>query len=858
MAINSSFTLLNTFQTGSLMQSASAAQTAASVSVASDVFELSSDQRWVTWNKNTRPDKIAYKGNIYEYEKTQDDGTLRYYAINANKLPQGSRRLRISFTGDTRKAVIGYETERVQVGTEQVQIGTEQVQVGTKQVQTGTELVITGYNQVQTGTEQVQVGTESVLTGYKQVQVGTEQFLKGYEQVQVGTEQVQVGTEQVQVGTEQVQVGERIVGYNTITEQVSLKLSRELDGRENAGAIGDMLNRGTQQLSDANQFFSGDKFNIYKVSNLLGEDNQAISGEIDPLSDIKCADDMYVAGDPLVGGKGNNYAPVDVNPQTGYLTMFEDGADNGRKITINAHADIINPDGNKAFTEYGFVIQDDNLEKTKAVLSGGKLTITAPNGQTRTLLPGEEYVIGNSADPTAKFYYASVPGGENGANEQRLIFESYEKPSQAVIDELVAKGMDPVQAAAYRAKTQASFGFRVPDGQGSYRMSAGVGAGNALSTTSNGVKTYYDAHFNEANCQDICFDKVTYEPIKEPVYENRPIYGERPVYEQRPVYENRPIYGERPVYEQRPVYENRPVYEDRPVYEQCPVYEERPVYEDRPIYEQCPIYEERPVYEECPIYEERPIYKEKPVYEDRQKPIYGKEYKIKPSLASPLVLDLDGDGITTTDVSKVIDIDGDGILDKSAWFGPREGVLAFDANRNGRIDLNGLELFGNHSDVDGDGKPDNHENGFDALKAFAARHLGQAAVADNQLDAAELQALENQAGLRMVVGNQVHKVSSFGINQINLNYQETNIQDQFGNETRQVSSFKRTLSNGQTVTRDINDIWLVNTPMDTQPQSVNKPAQSRAPQQQQPMAFGNLFQQLFNLFQQLLMQMSRM
>lgn len=377
-------------------------------STAQTPFVLADGNNWVGWTSGNRPQFISYQGNLYQTKGNSSDGSMLYSSVQ--RLPQGKNNLYINFTGNSRTDVIGQKTEQVQVGTQQVQVGTERVQTGTERVQTGTDRVQTGTDRVQTGTQRVQTGTETVL-------VGTER-------VQTGTERVQTGTQQVQVGTERVQTGERVVRVDTATEQVSLKVSRELDGKQDTGAIGEMLTRGTTQLSDANQFFTGTNFAKFQVSSLLGEDNQAVSSSTDPLTERKGADDMYVAGDPHVGGKGNNYSAVDVVPQSGFMTMFEDGTDTGRKVTINSHAEAINTQGNKAFTEYGFVIQDDNGGKTKAALSGGKLTITQPDGQVKTLLPGQEHIIGDATDPVGKFYYADMPGGENGTTEKRLVFES--------------------------------------------------------------------------------------------------------------------------------------------------------------------------------------------------------------------------------------------------------------------------------------------------------------------------------------------------------------------------------------------------------------------------------------------------
>ncbi len=840
-------------------------------SSAQNPYVLNSGSNWVDWSSGNKPQFVSYQGNVYQYKKNESSGNLLY--SSTDKLPYGQNNLRLRFSGKSKQDVVGYTTERVQVGTNQVQVGTERVQVGTERVQTGTEQYQTGTERVQVGTERVQTGTEQYQTGTERVQVGTERVQTGTEQYQTGTERVQVGTERVQtgteryqtgtervqvgtervqtgteryqtgtqsvqVGTEKIQTGTRISGYNTRVETGNITVNRELDGKDNAGAVGNILNaeNGTSTLLDANKaqtFFSTDAAK-YKTSGLLSEDNQANGKSVDIFKKTN-ADDMYVAGDPQVGGKGNNYQADTISPDTGFVTMYEDGVDNGRKTTINAHVDTINNQGNKAFTEYGFVVQDDSGQKTNATLSGGQLMI---NGQP--LLPGQQKVIGDPNDPVAKFYYASMPGGENGTNEQRLVFESYEKATPETRQKLIDAGADPAQVDALRSKYQSTFGFRIPDGKGSYRSSAGVSGG--LPVTSNGVKTYYDAHFSEPDSFNLPTKKTYQDPIYEPVYTEKPIYQDQPTYGERPVYTDQPKYEDRPTYGERPVYTDQPKYEDRPTYGERPVYTDQPKYEDRPTYG------ERPVYTDQPKYEDKPVYKDVPVYENKQKPIYGTKYEICKSLASPLALDLGGDGLETTPQTKAMDIDGDGSPDLSSWFGSKEGVLAFDANKNGKIDLNGQELFGDNSDVNGDGKPDNFANGFDALKSFAEKNLGASATTDNILDANEIRALENQAGLRMVVGQQVSKPSDYGVNQIGLNYNNINQTDAFGNEFRQQAGFQRTLANGQVMNNNITDVWLNHSPLQ---QSLNTPLQASVPAAA-PVDFNQQLSSLQSMFAQLL------
>ena len=65
-------------------------------------------------------------------------------------------------------------------------------------------------------------------------------------------------------------------------------------------------------------------------------------------------------------------------------------------------------------------------------------------------------------------------------------------------------------------------------------------------------------------------------------------------------------------------------------------------------------------------------------------------------LASPLVLDLDGDGLDLIDLDESVaffDVDRDGIRERAGWVAPDDALLALDRDQNGAIEGAG-ELFG--------------------------------------------------------------------------------------------------------------------------------------------------------------------
>jgi hypothetical protein len=173
-------------------------------------------------------------------------------------------------------------------------------------------------------------------------------------------------------------------------------------------------------------------------------------------------------------------------------------------------------------------------------------------------------------------------------------------------------------------------------------------------------------------------------------------------------------------------------------------------------------------------------------------------------IASPLVFDLNGDGkASTTSVAggKQFDIDGDGKVDQTAWAGKGDGVLAFDGNGDGKAGTDGTELFGNNTVVDGK----KFDNGFEALKAVAKKHLGDAAIADGKLDAAELKTLGEKAGLTMLVDGQQKSLADAGVSEIKLGYTEAGRNaDANGNEHRQVGAGATVRGNNAAV----NDVWF--------------------------------------------------
>lgn len=121
-------------------------------------------------------------------------------------------------------------------------------------------------------------------------------------------------------------------------------------------------------------------------------------------------------------------------------------------------------------------------------------------------------------------------------------------------------------------------------------------------------------------------------------------------------------------------------------------------------------------------------------------------------LASPLSLDLDGDGKLTSDRQVAFDIDGDGQMDLINDIDEGDALLVFDADGDGVAGENGKELLGDNTDLDGDGKADGYKDGFEALEALARRE-GLIGEGDSQLSDADLRILQDKYGLRLRRGS---------------------------------------------------------------------------------------------------------
>ena len=73
------------------------------------------------------------------------------------------------------------------------------------------------------------------------------------------------------------------------------------------------------------------------------------------------------------------------------------------------------------------------------------------------------------------------------------------------------------------------------------------------------------------------------------------------------------------------------------------------------------------------------------------------DFALAENKTSPLVIDLDGDGVETTSINDVyFDHNNDGLREKTAWVKSDDGLLVLDKNNDGIIS-NGNEVFGSNT-----------------------------------------------------------------------------------------------------------------------------------------------------------------
>lgn len=172
----------------------------------------------------------------------------------------------------------------------------------------------------------------------------------------------------------------------------------------------------------------------------------------------------------------------------------------------------------------------------------------------------------------------------------------------------------------------------------------------------------------------------------------------------------------------------------------------------------------------------------------------GGGYQCPFSQCSPLVLDLNGDGIHTTGVEDPVsfDLTGDGVPERLAWTDPatEEAFLWLDLHPNGRVD-DGSELFG-HGTLLENGR--NATDGFEALAQYDRALLGgngdgRISAADRVWHRLRLWVDSNHDGV--CTAAESDPIAAYGVVEIPLTYTVHEEVDPSGNVHRLRGSYVR-------------------------------------------------------------------
>ena len=168
---------------------------------------------------------------------------------------------------------------------------------------------------------------------------------------------------------------------------------------------------------------------------------------------------------------------------------------------------------------------------------------------------------------------------------------------------------------------------------------------------------------------------------------------------------------------------------------------------------------------------------------------------------SPLVLDLDGNGIQTLALNPAslhFDLDANGFAEQTGWVGPNDGLLVLDLNGNGKID-DGRELFGNHTRL-ANGSRASH--GFEALASHDRNRDGR--IDRNDPIWARLRVWRDRNSDGVSDSAELLRLDAAGTIALLLGYTESTEVDAHGHEHRQKGSFLR--ANGQRAA--LTDVWF--------------------------------------------------
>ncbi|SUY95225.1 Cyclolysin [Citrobacter freundii] len=167
---------------------------------------------------------------------------------------------------------------------------------------------------------------------------------------------------------------------------------------------------------------------------------------------------------------------------------------------------------------------------------------------------------------------------------------------------------------------------------------------------------------------------------------------------------------------------------------------------------------------------------------------------------SPVILDLDGDGVETLSLSSKVffDHDGNKFAENTGWVAPDDGLLVMDRNSDGLIDT-GQELFGNNTLLE-NGK--RAENGYEALRELDKNGDG---VLDNK-DAAwqQIRVWRDTNSNGKVDAGELLTLDQAGVASIDTSWTSSSYVDGQNNAHKQTGTF--TFTDGKK--GQSSDVWF--------------------------------------------------
>ena len=169
------------------------------------------------------------------------------------------------------------------------------------------------------------------------------------------------------------------------------------------------------------------------------------------------------------------------------------------------------------------------------------------------------------------------------------------------------------------------------------------------------------------------------------------------------------------------------------------------------------------------------------------------------AMVTPVVLDLNGDGIQTVNITDGVkfDINNDGKADQTAWVARGDGLLVRDINKDGAIN-NGSELFGSATSL-GNGKT--AADGYVAMRALDTNKDGVLDAKDAAFG--ELMVWTDLDGNGITGANELTNLSDLGIKSLSLDSEKSSVNNN-GNLIGLMGSY--TTTDGKTHT--MGDVWF--------------------------------------------------